>query len=127
MVRIKTPGCEGGKSKQHYKCMAANCKVAPRGCDLKKHYMDHTNWELVSELRTTLSEDKVERLRETADPHTDFIFTKGYTKTRMPSWSTHVMVRKPGEGGSGQQSTLTNFFKVSFLLDFCFILNRLNI
>ena len=110
------PGLDGGQAKQLYKCKAVNCSVTPRGCDLKKHYMIHTDWQLVSEMKATLSEANVERLREKADPHTDFIFSKGFSKERMPSWSTHVMVRKTSEadeGGSGQQSVLTSFFKVS--------------
>ena len=68
-------------------------------------------------MRATLSVEKVERLGKEADPHTFFIFSKGYTKTRLPTWSTHVMVKKPseaGEGGSGQQSILNSFFKVRF-------------
>lgn len=113
--RKQVPGCEGGKSKQLYKCQAANCSVTPRGCDLQKHYESKTNWDLVSRMRTTLSEDKVARLSKEADPHTLFIFSKGYTRTRLPTWVTHVMMKpsKAGEGGSGQQSILNSFLKVS--------------
>ena len=110
-------GLEGGKSKQLYKCQAVNCTVTPRGTDLAQHYINQTDWDLVAELMRTLSEDKVKRLCSEADPHTLYIYQKGYSRTKLPSWSTHVMVRKQpaaSDGGAGQQSLLSSYFKVGF-------------
>ena len=94
MGRATVIGLEGGKSKQLYKCQAVNCTVTPRGTDLAQHYVNQTDWDLVAELMRTLSEDKVKRLCSEADPHTLYIYQKGYSRTKLPSWSTHMMVRK---------------------------------
>ena len=117
MGRAKVMGLEGAKCKQLYKCQAGNCTVTPRGTDLAQHYVNQTDWDLVAELKKTLSEDKIKRLCSEADPHTLFIYQKGYSRTKLPSWSTHVMVRKQpaaSDGGAGQQSLLSSYFKVGF-------------
>ena len=119
MRRNGVPGSrEVPASHQLNKCKAANCTVTPRGCNLRKHYVTKTNWDLLNELRTNLSEGKEDRLIKEADPHTIFLFTKGYSRDKLPSYTTHARVPKPSdkdEGVSGQQALLANFLQVSFL------------
>lgn len=105
--RKSLPGCEGGRSKAKYKCRG--CSLTPRGTDLSKHYKNQTNWDLVRRLRASVGTAAVEQLREQADLHTLFIFEKGYTKEKLPTWSTHVMAKESstaeaaadGEQGAG--------------------------
>jgi hypothetical protein len=119
--RVVTPGCSGGRSFLSYKCKAVGCSVTPRGKDLKKHYLVNTDWNLVAKLRAALGDIAVDRLRKKADAHTQFIYSKGYSKERMPTFATHVSVKDGGgkvvgeeaEGVSGQQQTIGAFFQVS--------------
>ena len=110
-------GFEGGKTKKLFKCQVAICSVTPRGCDVPKHYDNRTNWELLEEMRNTLFEDKLESLREKADPHTLFMFSKGFTKTRLPTWSSHIMVKDHTMVGTaeGSNSIMSRFLQVSLV------------
>ena len=93
--------------------------MTPRGSDLEKHYEKKTDWAMVMKLRAAVGDAEVERLREGIDSHTEFIYSRGYSKARMPNWATHTMVREggqAGEEGAGRQSTISRYFQVSQLV-----------
>ena len=93
------PGLTGGLSKQTYKCQA--CQVEPRGTDLPKHYEKLTDWSLLNEMKQCIGDSALDGLRRRADPHTLFIYEKHYTKQKLPTYRTHVMVKQ--KGGKEQQ------------------------
>ena len=74
---------EEGKNTQYYFCEACPAKVI--SFLVKKHYKDKTNFELLSKLKG--GEDI-----ENVDPHTRFMWEKGYTQKNLPSYHTHKMV-----------------------------------
>ena len=73
-----------------YQCYACSCH--PRGCDIPKHYSVKTNWEVLARMRSTAGG----ALEEGADPHTLYMFEKGYTRKFGPTWRSHQ--RWKGEG-----------------------------
>ena len=73
--------------------------MTPRGSDLGKHYGKKTDWAMVTKLRAAVGDAEVERLREGIDSHTEFIYSRGYSKARLPCWATHTMVREGGRRG----------------------------
>ena len=74
---------EGGKSTQLYFCEACPAKV--KSFHLKKHYKDKTNFELLARLKDG---EEVEGV----DPHTRYMYEKGYSQSKLPSYFTHKMV-----------------------------------
>ena len=80
---------QGGKSTQSYWCEACPAKV--KAFHLKKHYKDKTNFDLLSRLNEG---DEVEGV----DPHTQFMWERGYTEKNLPSYLTHKMVQAVKRG-----------------------------
>ena len=74
---------EGGKSTQYYYCEACPAKVM--SFHLKKHYKEKTNFDLLGRLRDG-------EVIEGVDPHTRYMWEKGYTEKNLPSYFTHKMV-----------------------------------
>ena len=74
---------EGGKSTQYYVCEACPAKVI--SYNLKKHYKEKTNFDLLAKL-------KGGEVIENVDPHTQFMWEKGYTEKKLPSYLNHKMV-----------------------------------
>ena len=95
----------------NYRCKASGCDATPGGSHLAQHYNNKTKWELFTKLQSAVGAAAVEKLRSLADPHTLFIFDKGYSKKRLPTWQTHTMVKEIAS--SGQQETISKFFQVS--------------
>ena len=107
--RVVMPGCVGGKSKKKYKCNSTGCTVTPQGKDLPRHYLAKTNWDLLAKLRAAMGDSEVEELLKETDPHTEFIYRRNYTKTRLPEYRTHVRVKEVV-----QHTVLDIFFQVSW-------------
>ena len=130
------PGVEGGSSKLKYKCHC--CMVTPRGCDLKRHYKNCVDWSLFDKLKGKVGDRALVELRSKADPHTLYIFDRGYSRGNLPSYQTHVMVKQDvdevrdrdrdqvdevtGEG-AGKQKTINHFFQV-IIFTLSIILNK---
>ena len=72
-----------------YQCHV--CSSHPRGCDIPKHYSVKTNWELLAKMRLAGG-----TLVEGGDPHTLYMFEKGYTRKFGPTRRSHQLWR--GEG-----------------------------
>ena len=109
--RVTKPGCEGGVSHLKYKCQVEGCTVTPWGSDVGRHYKNRTDWELVSKLRATVGDAEVHKYLAGADKHTEFIYRRGYTKNRLPTFNTHVGLKtvcQPGQG-SGRFLQVTSF------------------
>jgi hypothetical protein len=82
------PQQSGGKrSKNQYKCNACNQSV--RGCDFPRHYRENTNWEVVKKLKQCIGNEALERVRESSDEHSIYIFENKYTRDKLPTWHTH--------------------------------------
>ena len=92
MPRTKLPGAVEGRSKLKYRCHV--CSLAPRGCDLKRHYRTSTDWDLFKKMKEAVGDKLLEELRKKADPHTLYIFQNKYNKDKLPSWQTHVTVKQ---------------------------------
>ena len=81
---------EGGKSTQYYVCEACPAKV--KAFHLKKHYKDKTNFALLAKLKDG------KKVVQHVDPHTRFMWEKGYTEKNPPSYLTHKMVHVVKKG-----------------------------
>ena len=98
-------GCPGGVSLLKYKCKVQGCTVTPRGCDLGRHYSNKTDWQLITNLRDSVGDPKVEKyLAEAADGHTELIYRNSYTTYKLPIFKTRataktVSVCQPGQQG----------------------------
>ena len=107
------------RAKRKYRCMAQGCHVVPRGCDLPTHYRVKTDWDLFTRMKAAVGDAALEKLKETADPHTMFVFCRGYCKERLPTYATHVVVKERKEEVhqrvvQQKQHSLTHFFQVCF-------------
>ena len=101
------PGCEGGRSYKKYQCQG--CSLTPRGKDLSRHYKNMTDWTLVGQMRAAMGSAKLAQLKDKADKHTLYIFGRGYTREKLPTWSTHPMARQQElEEAGGDQSQISS-------------------
>ena len=105
------------RAKMKYRCMATGCQVTPRGCDIMVHYRTKTNWDLVAKMKAAVGDAALERLKGEADPHSLFIFMRGYSRTRLPVFATHVCVKEGTEeveerALQQKQHSLTRFMQV---------------
>jgi hypothetical protein len=48
-------------------------------------------------MKQCMGDAALHSLKKRADPHTLFIFEKHYTKQKLPTYRTHVMVKQPGD------------------------------
>ena len=55
-------------------------------------------------MRAAMGSAKLAQLKDKADKHTLYIFGRGYTREKLPTWSTHPMARQQEleEAGGGQ-------------------------
>ena len=115
-------GGGGGRTRQKYKCKAVGCEVTPMGVNLSKHYNVNTDWMLMKELKACVGNEAVKKKLDQADPHTRYIFEKGYSKKKLPHWSNHARITetvatRQEEGGNvgvmGQKKKkIDQFFQV---------------
>ena len=77
-------GGGGGRTKQKYRCKADGCQVTPMGVNLAKHYKVNTDWVLLKELKACVGDAALKKKMDQTDPHTRYIFEKGYSKKRLP-------------------------------------------
>ena len=77
-------GGGGGQTRQKYKCKADGCQVTPMGVNLSKHYKVNTDWVLLKELKACVGDAALKKKMDQTDPHTRYIFEKGYSKKRLP-------------------------------------------
>merc|ERR1719481_246055 len=45
-------------------------------------------------MRAAMGSAKLAQLKDKADKHTLYIFGRGYTREKLPTWSTHPMARQ---------------------------------
>ena len=62
------------------------------GVNLAKHYKVNTDWVLLKELKACVGDAALKKKLDQADPHTRYIFEKGYSKKTLPHWSHHARV-----------------------------------
>jgi len=114
-------GGGGGRTKQKYRCKADGCQVTPMGVNLAKHYKVNTDWVLLKELKACVGDAALKKKMDQTDPHTRYIFEKGYSKKRLPHWSHHArvtetLVTREEDGGNvvntGQKKKINQFFQV---------------
>ena len=89
-------GGGGGRTRQKYRCKADGCQVTPMGVNLAKHYKVNTDWVLLKELKACVGDAALKKKMDQTDPHTRYIFEKGYSKKRLPHCSHHARVTMAG-------------------------------
>ena len=109
--RVAKPGSDKGAAHLNYKCQVEGCTVTPRGNNVGRHYMKKTDWELVEKLRAAVGDSEVLKYLAGADNHTEFIFRRGYTKNRLPTFNTHATVKTVCQAGQG----ISRFLQVTRL------------
>ena len=113
-------GGGGGHTRQKYKCRADGCQVTPMGVNLSKHYQVNTDWVQLKELKACVGDEALRKKLDQTDPHTRFIFEKGYSKTRLPHWSNHARVKETvdtREEDEGQKKKkIHQFFQVGVMI-----------
>ena len=87
------PGVEA-QSKLTRFCAVPGCKEKLLGTRLPRHYKSMTDFKKVEELNN-LPKETAERMLESIDKHTAFIFKNGYSEMVLPHWSKHKVVPKP--------------------------------
>ena len=121
-------GGGGGRTRQKYRCKADGCQVTPMGVNLAKHYKVNTDWVLLRELKACVGDAALKKKLDQADPHTRYIFEKGYSKKTLPHWSHHArvtetLVTREEDGGNvgitGQKKKkIINSFRLAYRLFF---------
>ena len=60
-------------------------------------------------MRAAMGSAKLAQLKDKADKHTLYIFGRGYTREKLPTWSTHPMARQQElEEAGGDQSQISS-------------------
>ena len=60
-------------------------------------------------MRAAMGSAKLAQLKDKADKHTLYIFGRGYTREKLPTWSTHPMARQQ-ELEEARGGSIANFF-----------------
>ena len=83
--------------------------------------MVNTDWVLLKELKACVGDAALKKKMDQTDPHTRYIFEKGYSKKRLPHWSHHArvtetLVTREEDGGNvvntGQKKKINQFFQL---------------